>query len=71
MVLDIANTDYVAFCGGPTRDWIRTGLVVSDRRISASHLKIMLDSGTPNVRLIDVRSPVEFGISHLPGSVSK
>jgi adenylyltransferase/sulfurtransferase len=70
-VLDVANTDYIAFCGGPARDWIKTGQAVSDTRISASDLKRMLDTGTPNVRLIDVRSPVEFGICHLPGSISE
>ena len=70
-VLDVPNTDYVAFCGGPTRDLVKTGLAISDTRISASHLKRILDVGTSNVRLIDVRSPVEFGICHLPGSISK
>ena len=63
--------DYVMFCGGPTRDWVKMGLVVSDKRICASDLKMMLDSSVSEVTLIDVRSPVEFGICHLPGSISK
>ena len=69
--LDVANTDYIAFCGGPTRDWVETGLIVSGTRISALDLRRMLDNDTPEVTLIDVRSPVEFGICHLPGSISK
>lgn len=69
--LDATNTDYIAFCGGSTRDWVKTGLTISDTRISASDLKWMLDNGTPKVILIDVRSPVEFGICHLPGSISE
>jgi len=70
-ILDVTNTDYVAFCGGPMRDWVKTGLAVSDTRICASDLKRMLDTGTSNVTLIDVRSPAEFGICHLPGSISE
>ncbi|KAF9649686.1 hypothetical protein BDM02DRAFT_3166226, partial [Thelephora ganbajun] len=69
-VLDVANTDYVAFCGGPTRDWVKTGLVVSDTRICASDLKRVLDIGASKATLIDVRSRVEFGICHLPGSIN-
>ncbi|KAF9784745.1 molybdenum cofactor synthesis 3 [Thelephora terrestris] len=68
--LDVVNTDYIAFCGGPTRDWVKTGQAISDTRISASDLKRMLDTGTHNVRLIDVRSPIEFGICHLPESIN-
>jgi len=71
VALDVANTDYIAFCGGPTRDWVKSGLAISDARISASDLKRMLDTGTSNVMLTDVRSPVEFGICHLPGSISE
>ena len=70
-VLDVVNTDYIAFCGGPTRDWVKTGLAVSDGRICSLDLKRMLDTGVPNVTLIDVRSSVEFGICHLPGSISE
>ena len=70
-VLDVANTDYIAFCGGPSKDLVKTGMAVSDTRISASDLKRILDASTSNVRLIDVRTPVEFGICHLPGSISK
>lgn len=70
-VLDVANTDYEAFCGGPMRDSVTTGLTVSDARITASDLKRMLDTGTSNLRLIDVRTPMEFGICHLPGSLSE
>jgi len=69
-VLNVANTDYITFCGGPTRDWVKTGLLASDTRICASDLKRMLDTGTSKVTLIDVRSSVEFGICHLPGSIS-
>lgn len=47
------------------------GLAVSNTRISASDLKGILESGASNTRLIDVRSPVEFGICHLPGSISE
>ena len=70
-LLDVTNTDYITFCGGPARDWVKTGLAVSDKRICASDLKKMLDTGTSRVTLIDVRSSVEFGICHLPGSISE
>ena len=63
--------DYIAFCGGPTRDWIKTGLAVSDARICPSDLKRIMDTGVSKVTLIDVRSSVEFGICHLPGSISE
>lgn len=53
------------------RDWVKSGLAISDARISASDLKRILDSGTSNVTLTDVRSPVEFEICHLPGSISE
>ena len=69
--MDVANTDYIAFCGGPRKDWVKTGLSVADERISASCLRKILDTGTSDVRLIDVRSAIEFGICHLPGSISK
>jgi adenylyltransferase/sulfurtransferase len=69
--VDVANTDYITFCGGLARDWVKSGLAFSGTRISASDLKRMLDTGTSGVTLIDVRSPVEFGICHLPGSISE
>lgn len=70
-VLDVANTDYITFCGGVTKDWIKAGLTISDTRISASDLKRIMDAGSSDLRLMDVRSPIEFGICHLPGSISE
>ena len=63
--------DYIAFCGGPRKDWAKAGLAVSDTRVCASDLKRMLDAGGSKVTLVDVRDPVEFEICHLPGSISE
>ncbi|KAL5503872.1 hypothetical protein ACEPAH_7943 [Sanghuangporus vaninii] len=66
----ISELDYVAFCGGPRPDWVERGLVMdgSRRRISAKDLSERLRNDDNSVRIVDVRSPVEFGICHLPGS---
>ncbi|OCB84921.1 hypothetical protein A7U60_g8143 [Sanghuangporus baumii] len=66
----ISELDYVAFCGGPRPDWVERGLVTdgSRRRISANELSKRLRNDNNSVRIVDVRSPVEFGICHLPGS---
>ncbi|KAI5121241.1 hypothetical protein M0805_007248 [Coniferiporia weirii] len=68
------ESDYVAFCGGPLPDWIRKGLEVkNDRernRIGAKELSEQLSANKQSVRILDVRSSVEFGICHLPGSIN-
>lgn len=83
---EIASTDYVAFCGGTRPDWETLGLHDGDHRIKAKvsdgnsllnrlvhsafqDLAAVLQSH-PETRIIDVRPPVEFGICHLPGSIS-
>ncbi|EKM57902.1 uncharacterized protein PHACADRAFT_251828 [Phanerochaete carnosa HHB-10118-sp] len=65
----IAETDYVAFCGGSRPDWVVLGLQEgnSGHRLRAKDLKEILQSERKPL-LIDVRLPVEFGICHLPES---
>lgn len=65
----IAETDYVAFCGGERPNWVVLGAQEGkpDHRLKAQDLKQILESGQKPV-LIDVRPPVEFGICHLPAS---
>ena len=53
------------------KDWVETGLAVSSTRICASDLQRMLGTSTSKVTLIDVRGATEFGICHLPGSISE
>ncbi|KAI0759563.1 hypothetical protein BD413DRAFT_596195 [Trametes elegans] len=67
----IAQTDYVAFCGGERPDWVSRGLVDGDsqHRIRARELKETLDAGRP-VCILDVRPRTEFGICHLSGSIN-
>ncbi|PAV16606.1 molybdenum cofactor synthesis 3 [Pyrrhoderma noxium] len=71
---EISATDYVAFCGGPKPDWIERGLVVDGegtrKRINAKELSERMESDNDSIRLVDVRSPVEFGICHIPGSTN-
>ncbi|THH04227.1 hypothetical protein EW145_g5676 [Phellinidium pouzarii] len=66
------ESDYVAFCGGPRPDWVQKGLEIDNsrkrRRISAKELDEKLATDKYSVRILDVRSPVEFSICHLPGS---
>ncbi|GJE85663.1 adenylyltransferase and sulfurtransferase [Phanerochaete sordida] len=66
---NIAETDYVAFCGGPRPDWLVLGSQEGnpDYRLKAKDLQQILQSGEKPV-LIDVRPPTEFGICHLPQS---
>ncbi|KAL1683437.1 hypothetical protein EV122DRAFT_286568 [Schizophyllum commune] len=67
--IDVASTDYVQLCGGPRPDWESLGMEVRDPalRIDAKTLSTRLTSDPPPL-LIDVRPPVEFGISSLNGS---
>ncbi|KDQ59207.1 hypothetical protein JAAARDRAFT_33944 [Jaapia argillacea MUCL 33604] len=67
----IQQTDYVAFCGGLTPNWYANGLVQGDEgmRIRAKELKDVLEQGR-NIKIIDVRSEIEFGICHLPDSIN-
>ncbi|EJD06485.1 uncharacterized protein FOMMEDRAFT_165272 [Fomitiporia mediterranea MF3/22] len=68
----ISELDYITFCGGPRPNWVQRGLVVNNsrRRISANELnqRIQSQSNSRSIRILDVRSPVEFGICHLPSS---
>ncbi|EIN04934.1 hypothetical protein PUNSTDRAFT_122623 [Punctularia strigosozonata HHB-11173 SS5] len=65
------ESDYVAFCGGPTPNWVSEGLNPGDAgsRITASELGEALRV-KPDSTVIDVRPPTEFGICHLPGSTN-
>ncbi|KAF8581064.1 hypothetical protein K439DRAFT_1647996 [Ramaria rubella] len=62
----IEEIDYVTFCGGRVPDFEASGLQAgqSGHRV----LQEALISG--RARVIDVRSPVEFGICHLPKSTN-
>ncbi|GJJ11722.1 hypothetical protein Clacol_005960 [Clathrus columnatus] len=66
---EIRDIDYVQFCGGPTPDWEREGMVNPGReyRITVKDLKNRLDRN-PTADIIDVRSETQFGICHLPKS---
>jgi len=69
--LDIESMDYVTFCGGSRPNWEERGLIVNDptSRIQPLELNDLLESKS-KVKIIDVRSPVEFGICHLPDSIN-
>ncbi|KAF8518478.1 hypothetical protein JB92DRAFT_3088024 [Gautieria morchelliformis] len=66
----IEEIDYVAFCGGRTPDFEATGLRQGQpgHRICGRDLQQAMRDGCPY--LIDVRSPTEFGICHLPTSTN-
>ncbi|EJD48951.1 molybdenum cofactor synthesis 3 [Auricularia subglabra TFB-10046 SS5] len=66
----IEETDYVQFCGGPTPDYVSTGLTVSDatKRVSVKDLRDAIQEG--HSRVLDVRPRVEYGICSLPGSAN-
>lgn len=66
----IEETDYVQFCGGPTPDYVSSGLSGGDasKRVSAKYLEDALQQG--QCRVLDVRPRVEFGICSLPGSTN-
>lgn len=57
--------DYEAFCGVPGHD--HETAARSDWDITASDLAARLRAGHP-IRLIDVREPHEWDISHIPGA---
>ncbi|KAA1467390.1 hypothetical protein DENSPDRAFT_769530 [Dentipellis sp. KUC8613] len=65
----IEDVDYVQFCGGARPDWETLGLVPgsADTRIRASELKSAMDA--KEVRIIDVRPKIEYGICHIPSSI--
>ncbi|KAH0833159.1 Rhodanese-like domain-containing protein [Lanmaoa asiatica] len=65
------ETDYIAFCGGHGPDWQARGLASGNPgdRISAQELHKRRESQERCV-LLDVRPKIEFGICHLPGSLS-
>jgi len=71
---DISKQDYVAFCGGARPDWEHRGLEDGEegKRIRATELRDALqhDDGLSTMRILDVRSSVEFGICHLPSSIN-
>ncbi|KAJ7090203.1 molybdenum cofactor synthesis 3 [Mycena belliarum] len=69
---DIKEIDYVQFCGGPAPDWEGRGLLVSDpnHRISVKDFSEALQANREDIEIIDVRSPTEFGICSLPGSIN-
>jgi len=67
----VHETDYIAFCGGPRPDWQARGLISGNPsdRMSAQELRQTLESREEHM-LLDVRPKTEFGICHLPGSLS-
>jgi len=61
--------DYVAFCGGERPDPVETGAVLRESRLRSQDLAAALrDEKTSS--MIDVRTPEEFSICHLPGSIN-
>jgi len=69
---EISQQDYVAFCGGPRPDWEQRGLETGGegKRIRVTELRDVLQQDVSMTRILDVRSPVEFGICHLPSSIN-
>ncbi|KAF8958325.1 hypothetical protein BDZ97DRAFT_1923779 [Flammula alnicola] len=65
----VTSTDYVQFCGGPMPDWVEQGSTpgLSGHRVPAKELHEAMSSTLP-LKIIDVRSPTEYGICQLPGS---
>ncbi|KAG8954259.1 Urmylation protein [Tulasnella sp. 424] len=64
----VGEQDYVAFCGGETPDLEETGKIDISGRIKPQALADSLKE--TNATIIDVRSPTEFSICHLPGSIN-
>ncbi|KAF8802421.1 hypothetical protein BYT27DRAFT_7196607 [Phlegmacium glaucopus] len=67
----ITDIDYVQFCGGPTPDWVAQGTAPGylGHRIQPKDLEALRTSKKP-LRIIDVRSPTEYGICQLSGSIN-
>ncbi|KAK7454559.1 hypothetical protein VKT23_011311 [Stygiomarasmius scandens] len=68
---EIRDIDYVQFCGGAAPDWEKSGLAEGSpkQRISVRDFKHSVDNST-KIKIMDVRSPTEFGICHLPNSTN-
>ncbi|KIO34587.1 hypothetical protein M407DRAFT_13392 [Tulasnella calospora MUT 4182] len=64
----VNEQDYVSFCGGEAPNLEETGKVNIGGRIKPNALSESLKGTSPTV--IDVRSPTEFSICHLPGSTN-
>ncbi|CDZ97135.1 molybdenum cofactor synthesis 3 [Phaffia rhodozyma] len=72
---DLENEDYEAFCGGPDVDRDAEGMQYGSvgtglKRTSVVELKAALQDKTRSLRLIDTRSPEEYSIVSVPGSIN-
>lgn len=69
---DIEQVDYVQFCGGAQPDWHYEGLQLgtAGTRTYPEEVKQKIDDRPQLLKLIDVRSPTEYNICHLPGSIN-
>ncbi|KAG6877971.1 hypothetical protein C0993_001373 [Termitomyces sp. T159_Od127] len=67
----IQDVDYIQFCGGTRPDWEAKGLEdgVTGARVRVKDLEAALQSDRPP-HLLDVRPATEYGICHLPSSIS-
>lgn len=68
--IQIEETDYVAFCGGPAFDYERLGLEEGPpgHRIQGKEMKRMMENDKTLV--IDVRPSIEYGICHISPSIN-
>ncbi|HEY9908072.1 MAG TPA: molybdopterin-synthase adenylyltransferase MoeB [Thermosynechococcaceae cyanobacterium] len=61
--------DYEEFCGIPQAKAAEAAAQAGMQEITASELKQILDNGTAEHVLLDVRNPGEYEIARIPGSV--
>ncbi|MDW8202418.1 MAG: molybdopterin-synthase adenylyltransferase MoeB [Cyanobacteriota bacterium SKYGB_h_bin112] len=61
--------DYEEFCGIPQAKAQEAKQLSEIAEISVQELKQLLDSGTEDILLLDVRNPEEYEIARIPGSV--
>ena len=61
--------DYEQFCGIPDAQAAEAEQKASITEMSVTDLKRLIDSGTDDYVLLDVRNPNEYEIAKIPGSV--
>jgi sulfur-carrier protein adenylyltransferase/sulfurtransferase len=61
--------DYQEFCGVPQAAAAEAKAQSALTEMTVTELKALLDSGAPNVVLIDVRNPHEYEIARIPGAI--
>jgi sulfur-carrier protein adenylyltransferase/sulfurtransferase len=61
--------DYQEFCGVPQAAAAEAKAQSALTEMTVIELKALLDSGAPNVVLIDVRNPHEYEIARIPGAI--